>query len=216
MKKIIIILALFICFFGNSQRIFNGQLIDFNKCNIVVASNSLGTPQFGSIPWPTQLQTRINNPNCTLTNLSVSGKSISEILADYPFQIPQLFQAGKTNVLFVHEMINDRYFQRSATLAESIQKFKTYCLKARAMGWKVIVITQYDTMYPCRQELIDFNVWVLANWPGIANGIVDVWQNPIYRDATNKTNFPDGIHPGPVGLAPMAEMVYQRLIKLAK
>ena len=194
---------------------FTGKLIDFNSANIVVASNSLGTPQFGSVPWPTQLQTKINNPNCTLTNLSVSGKSISEILNDFSFQIPQLFQVGKTNVLFVHEMINDRNFQRSATLAESIQKFKKYCLDARALGWKVIVITQYDTVYTCRQELLDFNVWLIANWSGIANGIVDVWQEPIYRDATNKTNFPDGIHPGPVGLAPMAEMVYQQLIKLA-
>ena len=130
MKKIIITVALFACFFGYSQRIFTGKLIDFNKCNIVVASNSLGTPQFGSIPWPTQLQTIINNPNCTLTNLSVSGKSISEILNDFPFQIPQLFQPGKTNVLIVHEMINERFFQRSPTLAISIQKFKKYCLDA--------------------------------------------------------------------------------------
>ena len=216
MKKIIITLALFACFFGYSQRIFTGKLIDFNKCNIVIASNSLGTPQFGSTPWPTQLQSIINNPNCTLTNLSVSGKSISEILADFPFQIPQLFQPGKTNVLIVHEMINERFFQRSPTLAISIEKFKTYCLKARALGWKVIVITQYDTVYTCRQELLDFNVWLLANYSGIANGIVDVWQNPIYRDATNKTNFPDGIHPGPVGVAPMAGMVYQKLRKLAR
>ena len=195
---------------------FTGKLIDFNNCNIVVASNSLGTPQFGSTPWPTQLTTKINNPNCTLTNLSVSGKAISEILSDYPFQIPQLFQAGKTNVLFVHEMINERFFRRSATLAESIQKFKTYCLTARTAGWKVIVITQYDTTYACRQELLDFNIWLLANWDGIANGIVDVWQEPIYRDATNTIYFPDGIHPGIAGVAPMAELVYQRLIKISK
>ncbi len=194
---------------------FTGKLIDLNNANIVVASNSLGTPQFGSTPWPTQLQNRINNPNCTITNLSVSGKSISEILSDFLFQIPQLFQVGKTNVLFVQEMINERFFQRSATLAESIQKFKKYCLDARALGWKVIVITQYDTVYTCRQELLDFNVWLLANWSGIANGIVDVWQEPIYRDATNIFYFPDGIHPNIAGVAPMPEMVYQSLIKLA-
>ena len=195
---------------------FTGKLIDFNNCNIVVASNSLGTPQFGSTPWPTPLKVLINNPNCTLTNLSVSGKAISEILSDLPFQLPQLFQAGKTNVLFVHEMINERFFQRSATLSESIGKFKKYCLDARNLGYKVIVITQYDTEYPCRQELLDFNVWLLANWSSIANGIVDVMQQPIYRDATNRTYFPDGIHPGILGVAPMAPMVFRQLIKLAK
>lgn len=194
---------------------FTGKLIDFNNCNIVVASNSLGTPQFGSTPWVNQLQTIINNPNCTVTNLSVSGKAISEILTDFPFQLPQLLQTGKTNVLFVHEMINERFFRRSATLEESIQKFKTYCLKAREIGYKVIVITQYDTVYTCRQELLDFNVWLLASWSSIANGIVDVMQEPIYRDATNTTYFPDGIHPGPVGVAPMAPMVHKQLIKLA-
>ncbi len=195
---------------------FTGKLIDFNSCNIVVASNSLGTPQFGSTPWVNQLQTIINNPNCTVTNLSVSGKAISEILTDFPFQIPQLFQVGKTNVLFVHEMINERFFRRSATLDESIQKFKTYCLKAREIGYKVIVITQYDTVYPCRQELLDFNAWLLVNWSSIANGIVDVMQEPIYRDATNTTFFPDGIHPGIAGVAPMAPMVYQILKKIAR
>lgn len=195
---------------------FTGKLIDFNSCNIVVASNSLGTPQFGSTPWPTQLQTKINNPNCTVTNLSVSGKSISEILSDFPFQLPQLFQAGKTNVLFVHEMINERFFRRSATLEESIQKFKIYCLKAREIGYKVIPITQYDTMYSCRQELLDFNIWLLENWNGIGNGIVDVWQEPIYRDASNTFYFPDGVHPNIAGVAPMADLVYQRLIKISK
>ena len=194
---------------------FTGKLIDFNNCNIVVASNSLGTSQFGSTPWPTTLKVLVNNPNCTLTNLSVSGKAISQILTDLPFQIPQLFQVGKTNVLFVHEMINERFFKRSATLEISIQKFKQACLYARSIGFKVIVITEYDTMYPCRQELLDFNVWLLANWPSIANGIVDVWQEPTYRDATNKIIFPDGIHPGDVGVLPMAPMVYRQLKKLA-
>lgn len=193
---------------------FSAKLIDFNNANIVVASNSLGTPQFGSTPWVTTLSTLINNPNCTVTNLSVSGKAISEILSDYLFQIPQLFQPGKTNVLFVHEMINERFFRRSATLAESIEKFKRYCLTARAAGWKVIVITQYDTEYPCRQELLDFNIDLIATWDGYANGIVDVWQEPIYRDATNRTYFPDGIHPGIAGVAPMAPMCFRVLKKI--
>lgn len=215
MKKIFLFLFLFLSFFSQAQE-SRGKLIDFNYANVVVASNSLGTPQFGSTPWPTTLIGLINNPKCTVTNLSVSGKSISEILSDFPFQIPQLFQVGKTNVLIVHEMINDRFFKRSATLSESIIKFKKYCLDARNLGWKVIIVTQYDTVYECRQELLDFNIWALQNWDGSANAIVDVWQEPIYRDATNTTNFPDGIHPGIIGVAPMAPMVFATLKKISK
>lgn len=193
---------------------FIGKKIDFNNAVVVVDSNSLGTPQFGSTPWPTTLTSLINNPNCIVQNFSVSGQSISEMLGDVENQIDPLFQVGKTNVLFVHEMINERFFRRSATLSESIEKFKKYCLDRRKKGWKVIVITQYDTTYSCRQELLDFNIWLLSNWDGISNGIVDVWQEPIYRDANNTFYFPDGVHPNIAGVAPMAPMCFIALKKL--
>ncbi len=214
MKKIILLLAIFVFNFANSQISLRGKLINFNKAVIVVDSNSLGTPQFGTPTWIDYLTIKINNPNCVIYNFSVSGQSISEMLGDVNTQIDPLFQVGKTNVLIVHEMINERFFRRSATLAESIEKFKKYCLDRRKKGWKVIVITQYDTTYPCRQELLDFNVWLKTNWDGIANGIVDVWQEPIYRDATNPIYFPDGVHTGVN--EPMAKLIYRRLIKIAK
>ncbi len=191
-----------------------GKTIDFNNANIVVKANSLGTSQGGCIPWPDQLTTMINNPNCIVKNFSVSGLAISQFFDNVTTEIDPLIEPNKTNILFVNEMINERNFKRSATLEISIQKFKQYCLDRRAKGWKVIVMTQYDTEYPCRQELIDFNTYLKATWVGYANGIVDVWQEPMFRDATNRAIFFDGIHIGIPGTALLIPMVYNALKKM--
>ncbi len=193
---------------------FVGKLINLSNCNVIVDSNSLGTPQFGSIPWPEQLQTKVNNPGCIVTNFSVSGQSTSEMLGDVKTQIDPLFVVGKTNVLFVMEVGNDLFFGRSPNLEVAKEKFKRYCLERRAVGWKVIAMTCYDRLQPTvRQDLKDFNTWLLETWTGFANDIVDCYQDPVYRDATNTVYFPDGVHPNIAGTFGIAELAYRALLR---
>ena len=194
---------------------FSGRLINLSNCNVVVDSNSLGTPQFGSTPWPEQMRLKVNDPGCIVSNFSVSGQSTSEMLGDVRTQIDPLYTPGKTNVLFVMEVGNDLFFNRSPNLAVAIEKFRTYCIERRAVGWRVIAMTCYDRQQPTvRADLKAFNTWLRANWTGFANDLVDCWQDPVYTDADNTFYFPDGVHPNIAGTYGIAELAYRALLRV--
>jgi hypothetical protein len=194
--------------------------IDFNNCVVNLDSNSLGVWSVPS-PWLNIVQTKVNNVNCIFNNYSVSGQSTSDMIDDAVTQVDGGFIYGKSNVLFVMEVGNDLYTNDSPNLAVATEKFKRYCLERRAKGFIVIVMTCYDRQYTLgqsatlRRDLLNFNAWLRLNWAGFANSIVDCWQDPIFRDASNASIFSDGVHPSAnIVNQTIAELAYQELLKI--
>lgn len=197
---------------------FAGKKINLSNVNVAVDGNSLGTPQFGSTPWPEQMRLRVNDPGCIVNNYCISGQSTTEMLQDAKTQIDPTIVAGKTNILFCMEVGNDLYFGRTPNLITAIQNYRQYCYDRRQAGWKVIAMTCYDrnqfaTAPLLRQQLKDFNQWLRENWTGIANDLVDCWQDPVYRDADNTFYFPDAVHPNIAGTYGIAELAYRALLR---
>lgn len=86
--------------------------------------------------------------------------------------------------------------------------FGRLCAERRALGCKVVCATMikrgtFDaTMESYR---VNFNAWLMANWPNFADAIVDVASNPNFSDPNNATWYdPDTAHLTAAGYASVA------------
>lgn len=160
-----------------------------------------------------------------VNNKSVGNQTLDTIIAGqtdpqskisrYADTIRPLIQVGKRNVLLIWEEVNQLYYGMSIGRYET--KLQQYCNTARADGWEVLVISQtardtstnhgfFNTPGPSDdtygmniiQATDTINVWMRANWPNFANGIIDLASLPIfqnYPDSNTTYHYSfDGIH----------------------
>lgn len=114
-------------------------------------------------------------------NVAVGGKTIQALITDDVTRVDPLFDAAKTNVLFVWAGTND--LANGASSADVEGYMQTYCAARRTVGWQIIVGTilpRSNVGLPGSFETDrqSVNTWLRANYAGFADQLDDVGANP--------------------------------------
>lgn len=193
---------------------------NYSDSVVVFDGNSI-TANYG---WPESLKTRppFDVPGCNFFNVAVGGQSTQDMITRSAVQVDARFVPGKDNVLIAWELGNDLYY--GVSVKDACRHFRDYCLARKARGWKILVITPCDrqqvngigdTEDQYRAKLIEASGWLLNNWHGFANAIVESNRVPALSNAGDSGNFPDGVHPTPAALGGLVDLVQVALIKMS-
>jgi hypothetical protein len=143
-----------------------------------------------------------------VTNVAVVGQQLGHMVVAAPTTVDPLFIPGETNVVVVEGGTND--FAQGQTVANVEILMQQYCSGRKAVGFKCVPWTMLSRKgnNPVGGETLDadknaLNIWLRANWPSFADGLVDFAGTPYDLDGgySNSTWYQnDGIHPTELGV----------------
>lgn len=134
-----------------------GRIGSYNK-NIVLDGNSLFTYYMAKVFRTAQYD--LSNDNWKIYNAAVSGQTTANMLFDESTQILPLYDSTcSKNILIAWELTNEMY--NGAPLVTCENNYKTYCLNAKAAGFKVITMGMLPRKYVGNHSGLNQTQWNL-------------------------------------------------------
>jgi hypothetical protein len=149
--------------------------------------------------YPNLMRTDLGTTSYTIRNTGLSGDTIASMITQFSGQVNVYYDATNysANVLIIWGGTND--IATNAAEETVYQNIRSYCVTARAAGWKVIVLNMLErttnftapmdaTLFaPIRQSINDR---MAVEWPNYADAFCDVYAtHPELNGAW------DGTHP---------------------
>lgn len=163
----------------------------------------------GGDNYPRQMEALLTHP-ARIYNCGLSGDTLAGRDRNYAHLIAPLFgpRAGR-NVLSIFAGTNDLALGASA--ASLAAHLRSYCARARATGFEVIVATTLPRpdLGPAQQrELHTHNAFVRQEWRSFCDGVADMEADPdLASRAADPAYFADGLHPTSLGYAHIAQIM---------
>jgi lysophospholipase L1-like esterase len=160
----------------------------------------------------------------SIVNISVSGQTCAQMIADGSSQISPLYENGRDNIIIANEGGNDIYF--GATPAQALQNMRDYCLLRQSEGFYVLVwsclhrnqgfFANPPDVSGYQAALLDFNNRLERGWKEFADGFMDSRKHfPYIPEANSPGNggfwFPDCVHPSATANAILAAKLIEHL-----
>lgn len=184
---------------------------------LVFLGDSLTEGLAVATPYPFLVQ---KPSDFTTINLGVSSKTTANILTESDYVNANYLGTNKADdIIVVWAGSADLYI--SVGTSDAITTFnnlKAFCLKEKALGSKVIVLTMLprpnNTVVFSKTEYLAYNALIRQHWTEFADGLADVQSDPILgADETNydTTYYADLVHLTPAGYAIVANYVQNTL-----
>lgn len=191
---------------------------------IIIADGNSYVQGNGYTPFTTTIAATapFNSNGATVLNFGVGSQTTPNMISDQAAQILSEYVPGVANILLVVEGGNDIYFNGS--VANALANLETYCLAARAAGFKVIVSTTIprdqstafgDNSATYNAKLVALNNGLLADnsW---YDGIIRPDLEPIFADFSAGGYDADKVHPNTPGQARHAELFIDAINSLSE
>ncbi|QDT52020.1 Ser-Thr-rich glycosyl-phosphatidyl-inositol-anchored membrane family protein [Caulifigura coniformis] len=159
---------------------------------------------------------------CDWANLGVSGRSLSDLLANVAEVDDCRRPESSSDVVVVWGGIND--LLEGATTADVIARLSTYGDGRRALGFQVVVLTtiaadeahpDVDAEFDAKRSAV--NTWLREHWADHFDALADVAADPRLSDPTDMGYFQaDGVHLTAGGTVVVAEVVARSLRSLGE
>jgi lysophospholipase L1-like esterase len=182
--------------------------------NVVIDGNSINTFNV-NYGYMTVVRASLLARGTTVSNVAVSARNTTTMIADAAAQVTPKVVAGKANVLIVMEGTN-QMVGSTATPAASLMR--DYCLARKAEGWYIVLVTAPPIDFNGGNEVANtsqYNNILRQGWREYANYFVDMVallpQLALPNGKVDKTLFPDGLHPNTTGGALMANVLLANL-----
>lgn len=168
-------------------------------------------------PYPSLI---VSPSNFTNINLGVSSKSAATIYAEADTVTNSRTGSNKTDdIIVVWAGSVDLYQAVGTTNAQNaFNSLKAYCLKEKALGAKVVVLTMLprpnNTVVFSKTEYLAYNALIRAHWSEFADALADVQSDPtIGPDASNYNTayYADTVHLTQAGYVIVARYVQDAL-----
>jgi lysophospholipase L1-like esterase len=200
-------------------------LLDLTNASIIADGNSYVHGN-GYTPFATYIMQQLpfTTNGATMQNFGVGGQTTPQMLADQSSQVLSQYVSGKANILLVFEGGNDIHFNGS--VANAVQNMKTYCLNARAAGFKVITSTNIprnqpqgtaygDTNASYNVKLVEFNNGLIAD-SSFYDALIRPELETVFSTYTAGGYDADGIHPNATGQQKFAELYKAKILALTQ
>lgn len=194
------------------------RAIKLNEVDLVLDGNSLLAYllQAGN----TSVYSTLGGLGRSKQNFAVGGQETSQMIADAATQIDPEYAANK--ILIAWELTNSLYFGK--TVSQACAEFEAYCSARKTAGWKIVVLTtlprnQTPTIGTVEQyniNLLAVNNWLINNYKGFSNALVDVRRVPELNNASDTNIFYDGIHLSALGYSYLIPEINRGIAKIKK
>lgn len=131
-----------------------------------------------------------------LKNTAVSGRTTVDVLNSLSAEVLTQYVPGIVNVYAI--MIGNNDISLGLNAAQTYANIVSICTQVRAVGYKVIIMTDLYTaplVSSANTTRNTINVNIRANWATFAEELSDTNALPNAQDPTNTTYFADGVHP---------------------
>lgn len=180
----------------------------FTPSGFVLDGDSI-TNGYGATPTYPDHLAAITGKNTV--NLGVSGRTLADMAATFESRgVADLHDKALTDTLVILGGINDILHDAATTPATLQRLLLAYCHKARAAGFRVIVVTllPVDGLPPQREAIrTAHNAWIRETWPTFADALADAALAPPLSAPADRRYYSDGLHLTPKGLRALADVI---------
>ncbi len=164
--------------------------------------------------YPRQMEALLGHAwrihNCGISGDTLAGRDQAYAARIAPFCDPR----AARRVLSIFAATND--LALGADAASLAAHLRSYCARARATGFRVIVATTLprpDLSPGQGRQLHAHNAFIRQDWRGFCDGVADVAADPVFAGTAI---YADGLHPTSLGHAHIAQIMAGAVDALAR